>query len=119
MGSFLQDLQYALRTLFKRPAFTMVAVGSLALGIGVNATIFSLVERILLNPMSGVPNGREMVSIKTIAANGDLPDSSYLDFRDFRDQAKTLSGVIAFKQRPLFERRAGRAAKRVASGSDQ
>ena|ERR1700724_1714397 len=52
--------------------------------------------------MSGVPNGREMVSIKTIAANGDLLDSSYPDFRDFRDQAKTLSGVIAFQQRPLY-----------------
>src|SRR5271155_4340709 len=102
MRSFLQDLQYAFRTLLKRPAFTVVAVGSLALGIGVNATIFSWVERILLNPMSGVPNGREMVSIKTIAANGDLLDSSYPDFRDFRDQAKTLSGVIAFKQRPLY-----------------
>jgi len=102
MGSFLQDLQYALRTLLKRPAFTVVAVGSLALGIGVNATVFSWVERILLNPMPGVPNGRELVSIKTVAANGDLLDSSFLDFRDFRDQAKTLSGVIAFKQRPLY-----------------
>jgi predicted permease len=102
MGSFLQDLQYALRILLKRPAFTVVAVGSLALGIGVNATVFSWVERILLNPLPGVPNGRELVSIKTVAANGDLLDSSFLDFRDFRDQAKTLSGVIAFKQRPLY-----------------
>ena len=102
MGSFLQDLQYALRTLLKRPAFTVVAVGSLALGIGVNATVFSWVERILLNQMPGVPNGRELVSIKTVATNGDLLDSSFLDFRDFRDQAKTLSGVIAFKQRPLY-----------------
>jgi predicted permease len=102
MGSFLQDLQYALRLLIKKPGFTVVAVGSLALGIGVNATIFSWVDRILLNPMPGVPNGRELVTIKTLAADGDLLDSSYLDFRDFRDQAKTLSGVIAFKQRPLY-----------------
>ena len=102
MGSFLQDLQYAIRTLLKRPGFTVVAVGSLALGIGVNATIFSWVDRILLNPMPGVPNGRELVTIKTVAANGDMLDSSYLDFRDFKDQAKTVSGVIAFKQRPLY-----------------
>jgi len=102
MGAFLQDLHYALRMLLKRPAFTVVAVGSLALGIAVNATIFSWVERILLNPMPGVRNGREMVAIKTIAMNGDLLDSSYPDFRDLRDQAKTLSGVIAFKQRPLY-----------------
>lgn len=102
MGSFFQDLHYALRTLLKRPAFTVVAVGSLALGIAVNATIFSWVERILLNPMPGVPNGREMVTIKNVAMSGDLLDSSYLDYRDFRDQAKTLAGVIAFKQRPLY-----------------
>ena len=102
MGSFLQDLRYALRTLLKRPAFTVVAVGSLALGIAVNATIFSWVERILLNPMPGVPNGREMVTIKNVATSGDLLDSSYLDFRDLLDQAKTLSGMIAFKQRPLY-----------------
>ena len=102
MGSFLQDLRYALRTLLKRPAFTVVAVGSLALGIAVNATIFSWVERILLKPMPGVPNGREMVTIKNVAMSGDLLDSSYLDFRDLRDHAKALSGVIAFKQRPLY-----------------
>lgn len=102
MGSFLQDLRFALRTLFRRPAFTVVAVGSLALGIAVNATIFSWVERILLNPMPGVANGRELVTIKNAAMSGDLLDSSYLDFRDFRDQAKTLAGVIAFKERPLY-----------------
>lgn len=102
MGSFLRDLQYAVRALLRRPAFTVVAVGSLGLGIAVNATIFSWVDRILLNPMAGVPDGRQLVTIKTVAANGDLLDSSYLDFRDFREQAKTLSGVIAFKQRPLY-----------------
>ena len=102
MGSFFLDLRYAVRTLLKRPTFTVVAVGSLALGIAINATVFSWVERILLNPIGGVRNGRELVTIKTVAANGDLLDSSFLDFRDFRDDAKTLSGVIAFKQRPLY-----------------
>ncbi len=102
MGSFLQDLRYAVRSLLRRPAFTAVAVGSLALGIAINATVFSWVERILLNPMAGARNGRELVAIKTVAANGDLLDSSFLDFRDFRDEAKTLAGVIAFKQRPLY-----------------
>ncbi len=92
MGSFFQDLHYALRTLLKRPAFTVVAVGSLALGIAVNATIFSWVERILLNPMPGVPNGRDLVTIKNVATSGDLLDSSYLDFRDFREQAKRSPG---------------------------
>ena len=102
MGSIADDLRYALRTLLKRPAFTLVAVGSLALGIGINSTIFAWVNRILLAPLPGVANSREMVSIKTVAPNGDLLDSSHLDYLDFRNQAKTLAGAIAFKERPVY-----------------
>jgi hypothetical protein len=82
--------------------FSLVAIASLALGIAINATVFSWVERILLRPLPGVFIPGEIVSLKTVAPNGELPDSSYLDFRDFRDQSKTLAGVVAFKQRPLY-----------------
>lgn len=102
MRSILDDIQFAIRTLRKRPIFSIVAIASLALGIAINATVFSWVERILLRPLPGVSNPDEIVSLKTVATNGDLLDSSYLDFRDFRDQSKTLAGVIAFKQRPLY-----------------
>jgi macrolide transport system ATP-binding/permease protein len=97
-----EDLRFALRTFRKGPAFTLVAVASLALGIAVNATVFSWVERILLRPLPGVRNAAQMVSLKNVAPNGDLLDSSYPDFRDFREQSKTLAGLIAFKQRPLY-----------------
>ncbi|MBV8550855.1 MAG: ABC transporter permease [Acidobacteriaceae bacterium] len=102
MHSFFQDLKYAVRTLLKRPLFTSVALTSLALGIAVNATVFSWVDRILLRPLPGVINAGEIVALKTVAPNGDLLDSSYLDFKDFQKQATTLSAVIAFKQRPLY-----------------
>ena len=102
MRTLYEDVRYALRAFQRRPAFTAVVVASLALGIAINATVFSWIERILISPLHGVRNGREIVSLKTVAPNGDLLDSSYLDFRDFRDQAKTLAGVIAFKQRPLY-----------------
>jgi putative ABC transport system permease protein len=97
-----EDLRFALRTFRKRPAFTLVAVASLALGIAVNATVFSWIDRILLRPLPGVRNASQIVSLKNVAPNGDLLDSSYPDFRDFRAQSKTLAGVIAFKQRPLY-----------------
>src|ERR1700761_4615788 len=99
MRTLYEDVRYALRTCLKRPAFTVVVVASLALGIAINATVFSWIERILISPLHGVRDGRAMVALKTLAPNGDLLDSSYPDFRDFRDQAKTLSGVIAFKYR--------------------
>ena len=102
MRTLYEDVRYALRALQKRPAFAAVAIASLALGIAVNAAVFSWVQRILLRPLPGVRNGGEIVSIKTVAPDGGLLDSSYPDFRDFRDQAKTLAGVIAFKPRPLY-----------------
>lgn len=102
MRSLFEDIQFAVRSFRRRPVLAIVTVGSLALGIAVNATVFAWVQRILLRPLPGVHNAGEIVSIKTVAPNGDLLDSSYLDFRDFRDQSKTLAGVIAFKQRPLY-----------------
>ncbi len=102
MNSLLEDVQFAIRTFGRRPGFTIIAIGSLALGIAVNATAFSWVDRVLLRPLPGVRNSGEIVSLKTVAPDGELLDSSYLDFRDFRDQANTLAGVIAFKQRPLY-----------------
>ncbi len=102
MRSLFDDIHFSLRSFRKRPAFTFVAIASLALGLAVNTTIFSWVQRILLRPLPGVRDSAEIVSLKTVAPNGDLLDSSYPDFLDFRNQAKTLTGVIAFKQRPLY-----------------
>ncbi len=102
MRSIIEDVQFALRTFRKQPGFTVVAIGSLALGIAINATVFSWIERILLRPLPGVQNPSEIVSLKTVAPNGDLLDSSFPDFQDFQQQSKTLAGVIAFKQRPLY-----------------
>jgi hypothetical protein len=88
--------------LSQAPGIFLVATASLALGIAINATVFSWVERILLRFLPGVFNPGEIVSLNTVAPNGELLDSSYLDFRDFRDQSKKLAGVVAFKQRPLY-----------------
>ena len=100
--SLAEDVRYAVRNFRRRPAFTAVAIASLALGIAVNATVFSWVQRILLRPLPGVRDSSAIVVIKTKAPDGDLLDSSYLDFRDFRSQSKALEDVIAFKQRPLY-----------------
>ncbi|MGA9770127.1 MAG: ABC transporter permease [Blastocatellia bacterium] len=93
METFIQDLRYAVRTLLKRPAFTAVAVLSLALGIGANTTIFSLIYSVLLRPLAVEEPDR-------IAAvtNGVV---SYPAYRDFRDQNEVFTSLAAFAPRTL------------------
>jgi putative ABC transport system permease protein len=93
--SLLKDLRYGIRTLLKNPGFTTVAVLSLALGIGVNATIFSLVNAVLLRPVTFAEPER-LVEIYTTDSDGyPYSSSSYPDYLDYRDQNTVFSGVIA------------------------
>ena len=102
MNGILQDLRYALRTLAKSPGFAAIAVATLALGIGANVAIFSLVDEIWLRPMP-VPDRERLVRIFTSnpSSEGVVAEgySSYPDFLDIRASAKTLSAVGAFEGR--------------------
>jgi predicted permease len=93
--NMLKDLRYGLRTLLKNPGFTTVAVLSLALGIGVNTTIFSIVNAVLLRPVTYAEPDR-LVEIYTTDSDGyPYSSSSFPDYRDYRDQNTVFSGVIA------------------------
>jgi putative ABC transport system permease protein len=93
LESLWRDLRYGARNLIRRPGFTAVAVVSLALGIGLNATIFSLVNAILLRPLP-VSHPDRLVTIFTSGPAGDpYSSSSYLDDRDFAAGSTTLEGV--------------------------
>ncbi|HET9743659.1 MAG TPA: ABC transporter permease [Terriglobales bacterium] len=90
----IQDLRFGARSLRKTPGFTFVAVLSLALGIGGNATVFSWVQAVLLHPLAGVPQSNRLVAVETVMPNGEYHTSSYPDYRDFRDQNHVFSGVV-------------------------
>ena len=96
-----EDLRYALRMLGRNPGFTAIVVLSLGLGLGANATVFSWIHNILINPLPGIKDGSRIVSVETVAADGHLINSSYPDYRDFRDNAKLLDGVLAFWDRSM------------------
>ena len=97
-----QDLRYALRSLRKAPAFTAIAVACLALGIGVNATIFSVVDGVLLQPYPYKDAERIGVLNSTNQRLGvNRSGVSYLDFRDWRDESATLASLAAFTRRSL------------------
>src|SRR5258708_2920216 len=87
MKTLLQDLRFGLRMLAKSPAFTLVAVVSLALGIGLNTAIFSVVNVLLIRP---VPMIREQERIMWLRA-----PVSYPDYVDYAEQTKGFSGMAA------------------------
>ena len=107
--TFLRDVRYAFRALRKTPGATAVALLSLALGIAVNTTVFSWARTVLMNPLPGVPDSNRVVTIETVAPSGEMIDTSYPDFRDLRDRATLVDGVLAFKERPLGLGEADRA----------
>ena len=99
MGTLLQDLRYAFRTLTKSPGFVAVAIISLALGIGANTTIFTIINAVFLNPLP-VEEPSRLVNLYTsdegIAGEFIANPVSYPNYRDFRDQNDALSGLAAF-----------------------
>jgi predicted permease len=98
MQALLQDLRYGARMLMKKPGFTLIAVITLALGIGANTAIFSLVNTLLLRPLP-IERPERLVSINNVALN--LPAVSYPNYRDFRDRNNSFSGMMLYRYRAL------------------
>lgn len=93
MRDLLRDLRRALRTLGRTPLFAAVAVVTLALGIGVNATIFTVVDAVLLRPLP-VERPGELLHVYTSWSEEPFATSSYPDYRDLRDGTDAFSGLI-------------------------
>jgi predicted permease len=103
MSSFVRDLQMALRTLAKNPGFAAVAVLTLALGVGANAAIFSVLRAVVLRDLPYHEADRIAV-MWTRNTQQNLPDgSSYLNFRDWKEQSRTFQQMAAY-MRPEFTR---------------
>ena len=94
METLLKDLRYGIRSLLKQPGFAFVAVLSIALGIGVNTTIFSFVNATLFRPLP-FPESDKLVRL------WDGNSASYPDYVAYRDDSKVFSSLVAYAQRPL------------------
>jgi putative ABC transport system permease protein len=99
LEDFLQDLRYGMRMLVKNPAFTGVAVLALALGIGANTAMFSVIEAVLLRPLP-YHNADQLVSVFSTWERGGITapySSSPPDFFDWRDQNRSFASMFAYR----------------------
>src|SRR4026209_515166 len=91
MENLLKDLRYALRSLVKRPGFSIFAILTLALGIGINTTVFSLANSIFLRQLP-VASPQNLV---WVFSDRDSP-SSYPDYVEYQQQTELFDGVMAY-----------------------
>jgi len=95
MTSLLQEIRYSLRVIAKSPGFAAIAILTLALGIGANTTIFSWINSALLNPVPGISNPDEVVSL-TLNKPGEKPfPFTYPDIEALRKGQQSLAGITA------------------------
>ena len=93
LENLARDFRYGLRMMTRNPAVTVVAVLTLACGIAASATVFTWINAVLLQPLSGVSDPGRLVTLESVTSNGDWVPSSYPDFIDFRDHLKLFDGI--------------------------
>ena len=101
LDSLLQDARYAVRTLTRSPAFSVVALLALALGIGANTAVFSVVNAVLLRPLPFVEPDR-LVMVSNYRPRGS---ASIADFLDWRARSQSLESLDAFEVNPFTNNR--------------
>ncbi|MCG3161863.1 MAG: hypothetical protein JMDDDDMK_03078 [Acidobacteria bacterium] len=102
MITLWQDLRYGARMLLKKPGFTLIAIITLALGIGANTAIFSLVNTVLLRPLP-VAQPDQLVSLNSVSLDGkrNFPTFSIPNYLDLRDRNDVLTGLAAYRLAPV------------------
>ena len=97
MGTFVKDLRYGLRMMAKNPGFTAVAVLTLALGIGVSTTLFSVVNGVLLNPLP-YPQPDRLVALYSRTADSPRWSIPYPNFLDWVRDNRSFSALAAYRE---------------------
>jgi len=108
MTTILRNFRYALRMLMRSPGFTAVAVLTLALGIGANVAVFSVVNALILRPLP-VERPSELAFLEN-ARYG--PSQSFPNYRDLRDRNQTFAGLVGYRMAPM-ELETDRGAERI------
>ncbi|HXD33038.1 MAG TPA: ABC transporter permease [Pyrinomonadaceae bacterium] len=113
METLIKDIRHGIRSLLKRPGFTIIGVLTLALGIGANTAIFSLLDSVLLRSLP-VSHPEQIVQLRTLRPAGRINQNfSYPFFRELRDLNQVCSGLIAYYPTALSLSGGSGAAERI------
>src|SRR5688572_6322689 len=91
-----QDLRHGARILRKNPGFSLIAIVSIAIGVGANAAMFSIADGLILRPLE-VPRANEVVAVAATTPTGEIDSEgiSYPDYVDLRDRARSFQALFA------------------------
>ncbi|MBA2645474.1 MAG: ABC transporter permease, partial [Pyrinomonadaceae bacterium] len=116
MHTLWQDMRYGMRMLLKNWGVTLIAVLSLALGIGANTSVFSIVNGLLFRPIGGVVATEQLVALYTSDYSGPLyGTTSYADYVEFRDRTDVFDGLLAHTLRPMSLSEGGEAERMMSA----
>src|SRR5690349_21339575 len=110
MTSWPQDVRYAIRLFGKAPGFTAIAVLTLALGIGANTTLFSVVNGVLLNPLP-YPHSEQLAAVYASTPGVDRGPVVYLNFLDWQRQNQSFSSLAVYRNQDYNLSGTGEAAR--------
>jgi MacB-like periplasmic core domain len=96
----LSDLRYAIRQLVKTPGFTFVAIATLALGIGANTAVFSVVDAVLLRALPYY-NANSLIQLWTTTPGGSRDAVSISEFEELREQMRSIEDLAAFQSQSV------------------
>src|SRR4029077_20123681 len=93
----LEDLRFGFRQLLKNPSFTLIAIFALALGIGANTAIFSVVNAVLLRPLP-YPEPDKLILLRERSNNFENGSVAYLNWMDWRAGNRSFTGIALFRR---------------------
>lgn len=97
----MRELRLAARNVWRAPGLSLVIVASIAIGIGVNTTVFSWIEARVIRPLPGVDRGGDFLLVEARGENGSYPGMSWLEYCDLRDRLSSFQSLVAFRMAPL------------------
>ena len=100
VDDFIRDLRYSARLLGRTPGFAIIAITTLAIGIGASTTVFTLLNRALFQPLP-VRDPQQLVSLNNTGQNRTFPSFSYPAYLDLRDRNRSFAGLIGYRFAPV------------------